>query len=44
MTAALIHLLRAVEHARHACERTRQMVAVAIARLLAMMAVERAAA
>lgn len=44
MNAALIYLLRAVEHARHACERTRRMVVVAIAKLQAVLAIAKAAA
>lgn len=43
MTAALIHLLRAVEHARYACERTRRMLAVAIARLQTLLTIQRVA-
>ena len=39
LTAALRHLLAAWEHARSACERTRDMVARAIARCLALMEV-----
>lgn len=42
MSAALVFLLRAVEHARYACERTRRMLAVAIARLQTLMAMQRA--
>lgn len=37
-------LLAAVQHARHACERTRQMVANAIAVFMARVAIGRAAA
>lgn len=38
MNAALIHLFAALEHARGACQRTRDMLAAAIARLCAMVA------
>jgi hypothetical protein len=44
MSRAAIFLLQAVEHARYACERTRRMLAVAIARFWALLAIERAAA
>jgi hypothetical protein len=40
---AMYYLLAAVQHARHACERTRQMVANAIAALMARMAIAKAA-
>jgi hypothetical protein len=42
MSRAAIFLLQAVEHARYACERTRRMVQVAIARFMALLAIERA--
>jgi hypothetical protein len=39
----LMYLLEAVRHAQRACERTRQMVVVALARLQALLAIQRAA-
>jgi hypothetical protein len=43
MSKAAIFLLSAVVHARHACERTRRMLAVAIARFMALLAIQGAA-
>jgi hypothetical protein len=40
---AALYLFEALQHARHACERTRQMLAVALAKLAALIAIERAA-
>lgn len=42
MTRAAIFLLQAVEHARHACLRTLRLVEVAIARFMALLAIQRA--
>jgi len=44
MSRAAIYLLSAVQHARHACERTRRLVAIAIARFMALLAIQGAAA
>lgn len=37
----LQYLFRAMEHGLHACERTRRMVAVAIAKFRAILAMQR---
>jgi hypothetical protein len=37
------YLFRAMEHGLHACERTRRMVAIAVARFRALLAIQRAA-
>lgn len=42
-SAVLRHLFAALEHARQACARTVHMVAVAIAKLQAMLLIQRAA-
>jgi hypothetical protein len=44
VSAVLRSLFAAVEHARHACERTRRMVAVAIAKLQALLMIQRVSA
>lgn len=40
----LEHLFAAMNHARGACDRTRQLVAIAVAKFRALMMIERAAA
>jgi hypothetical protein len=44
MNRAAIFLLQAVEHAKGACARTQRLVAVAIARFWALLALAKAAA
>lgn len=41
---AIHHLCAAVRHAAYACERTRRMVAVALARLQALLLIQRVSA
>jgi hypothetical protein len=42
-SAILQHLLAAVRHAQHSCERTQRIVSVALARFEMRLAMERAA-
>jgi len=44
VTKVLQHLFRAMEHGLHACERTRRMVAIAVAKFRALLALQKAAA
>ncbi len=43
-TRVLEYLFRAMEHGLRACERTRRMVAIAVARFRALLAMQQAAA
>jgi hypothetical protein len=44
LTRALVYMLDAVAHAAHACERTRRLLAIGIAKLRGLVTVLNAAA